>query len=48
MGLAHYVGVRSVLNCNQLQSFGHMFLILLTFLEKRFKENFEVYYSSVK
>lgn len=48
MGLAHYVGVRSVLNCNQLQSFSHMFLILLTFLEIRFKENFEVYYSSVK
>lgn len=41
-GLDYHVGFRSVLNSNQLQSFGHMFLILLTFLEVRFKKNFEV------
>lgn len=34
-GLDYYVRFRSVLNSNQLQSFGHVFLILLTFLEVR-------------
>lgn len=47
-GFEDYVGVRSVLNSNQLQSFSHVFLILLTFLEVRFKKNFEVCHCLVK
>lgn len=31
-----------------MQSFSHMVLILVTFLELRFKENFKVYYYLVK
>lgn len=41
MDLARQVGARSVLNCNGPQSFSHMFLMLVTFLELRFKENFK-------